>query len=54
MNVAHTMSSVLERVKKKNLVGKGENAGNQHFLLFPPSLSYKASLSGLLKLGIVW
>ena len=22
----------------ENIVGKGENAGNQHFLLFPPCL----------------
>ena len=25
----------LKKKKKKNIVGKGENAGNQHFLPFP-------------------
>ena len=36
----------------ENIVGKGENAGNQHFLLFPQCFQ-KPSLSGLLKVGIV-
>ena len=31
--IAKTMISVADRVE--NMVGKGENAGNQHFLLFP-------------------
>ena len=35
----------------ENTVGKGENAGNQHFLLFPQCFQ-KALSSGLLKLGI--
>ena len=33
-----TQSRLLTPLKKKafeNIVGKGENAGNQHFLLFP-------------------
>ena len=34
-------------------VGKGENAGRQHFLVFPHSFQ-KASFTGLLKVGIVW
>ena len=37
----------------ENIVGKGENAGYQHFLLFPTTFQ-KASSSGLLKVGIVW
>ena len=32
-NVAKMMNPVSDRVE--NIVGKGENAGNQHFLLFP-------------------
>ena len=34
-------------------MGKGENAGYQHFLLFPLCFQ-KASFSGSLKVGIVW
>ena len=37
----------------ENIVGKGENAGNQHFLLFPQCFQ-KASFPGSLKVGIVW
>ena len=33
LNVAQIIISVFDRVE--NIVGKGENAGNQHFLLFP-------------------
>ena len=33
LNVGKIMISVYDRVE--NIVGKGENAGNQHFLLFP-------------------
>ena len=43
--------SILDRAE--NIVGKGENAGYQHFLLFPQSFQ-KASVSRLLKFGIVW
>ena len=32
LNVAQMMISVFDKVK--NIVGKGENAGYQHFLLF--------------------
>ena len=42
---------VLGRVE--NIVGKGENAGYQHFLLFPQCFQ-KASFSGSFKAGIVW
>ena len=41
----------IDRVK--NIVGKGENTGNQHFLLFPQCFQ-KASLVGVLKISIVW
>ena len=37
----------------ENIVGKGENAGNQHFL-FIPQCFQKATVSGSLKVGIVW
>ena len=37
----------------ENTVEKGENAGYQHFLLFPHCF-LKASSSELLKVGIVW
>ena len=45
------MIFVLDRVE--NIVGKGENAGYQHFLLFPGCFQ-KASFSGSLKVVIVW
>ena len=41
----------LERVE--NIVGKGENAGYQHFLLFLQCFQ-KTSHTGLLKVVIVW
>ena len=37
----------------KNIVGKGENAGYEHFLLFLQCFQ-KASFPGLLKVGTVW
>ena len=37
----------------KNIVGKGENAGYQHFLLFPQCYQ-KASHRRVLKVMIVW
>ena len=45
------MICVTDRVE--NTVGKGENVGYQHFLLFPQCFQ-KSSLPGLLKVGIVW
>ena len=42
---------VFDRVE--NIVGKGENAGNQQFLLFPQCFQ-KAFHTGLLKVVIVW
>ena len=37
----------------ENIVGKGENVGFQHFLLFPQCFQ-KVLYSGSLKVGIVW
>ena len=37
----------------ENIVGKGENAGYQHFLLFPQSFQMP-TFSGSLKVGIEW
>ena len=51
LNVVQIIICVSDRVE--NLVGKGENAGYQHFLLFPQGLQ-KASLSGSLKVEILW
>ena len=43
MNVAQVMIPIFDRVE--NIVRKGENAGYQHFLLFPQCF-LKASLFG--------
>ena len=51
LNVAKIMISVFDRVE--NIVRKGENAGYQHFLLFPQCFQ-KVFFSGSLKVGIVW
>ena len=37
----------------QNIVGKGENAGYQNFILFPQYFQ-NAFSSGSLKVGIVW
>ena len=37
----------------ENIFGKGENAGNQHFLLFQQCF-LKLSFPEVLKVGIVW
>ena len=42
---------VLGRIE--NIVGKGENAGYQHFLLFPQCFQ-KLSFPEVLKARIVW
>ena len=39
--------------REENIVGKEENAGYQHFLLFPLCFQ-KASLTVVLKVGILW
>ena len=41
--VSKSLKFILERVE--NIIGKGENAGNQHFLLFPKCFQ-KALSSG--------
>ena len=51
INVTQISKFVLGRVE--NIEGKGENAGYQHFLLFPQCF-HKPCFSGLLKVGIVW
>ena len=51
MNVNQKIKFDTGRVE--NIVSKGENAGYQHFLLFPQCFQ-KASFSGLLKVGIEW
>ena len=50
INMSEKLEFVLGRVEK--IVGKGENAGCQHFLLFP--CFQKASVFGSLKVVIVW
>ena len=42
----------VEKGRVENIVGKGENAGYQHFLLFPQCF-HKDSFPGLLKVVIV-
>ena len=49
INVAQKSKYVLGRVE--NIVGKGENAGNQHFLLFPCVLK-RFFIQGSLKSGL--
>ena len=51
INVTEKLKFVSRRVE--NIVGKGENVGYQHFLVFPQCFQ-KASFSGSLKVGIVW
>ena len=50
LNLAEKLEFLLIRVE--NIVGKGENAGYQHFLLFPQCFQ-QASISGSLKVEIV-
>ena len=51
LNAAVMMISLFDRVE--NTVEKGENAGYQHFLLFPQRFP-KAAFFGSLKVRIVW
>ena len=51
INVTKISKFVLKT--EENIVGKGENAGNQHFILFPHCFQ-KLSFSGLLKARAVW
>ena len=50
LNLAEKLKFALGRVE--NIVGKGENAGFQHFLLFPQCFQ-KAPFKGSLKVEIV-
>ena len=50
-NVVQIIICVTDWVE--NIVGKGENAGYQHFLLFPQCFQ-KAYLPGSLKVVFVW
>ena len=51
LNGAEMKISLYDRVE--NAVGKGENAGYQHFLLFQQCFPKPSSL-GSLRVGIVW
>ena len=51
LKVVKMMNYVLDRVE--NIVEKGENAGYQHFLLFPQCFQ-KPSCPRLLKVWIMW
>ena len=51
MNVTQKLKIALERVE--NIVGKGENAGYQHFLFFLQCFQ-KAFFTGSLKVRIAW
>ena len=51
LNVAKMMISLFDRAE--NTVGKAENVGYQHFLLFPQCFTRPSSL-GSLKIGIVF
>ena len=51
LNIGKMTISLLKN--GENTVGKGENAGYQHFLLFPQCFPKPSSL-GSLKVGIVW
>ena len=50
LDIAKMTISLFDRIE--NTVGKGENAGNQHFLLFPQCFPKPSSL-GSLKVGIM-
>ena len=51
MKLAEMMIYVFDRVE--SILGKGENASYQHFLLFPQCFQ-KAFYLGSLKVGILW
>ena len=51
INVTEKLKFLFARIEIN--VGKGENTGNQHFLVFLIMFS-NPSFSGLLKVGIVW
>ena len=51
INVNEKFNFGFERTE--NIVGKGENAGYQHFLIYPQCFQ-KPYVSGSLKVGILW
>ena len=51
LNLAEKLKFVLKGIE--NIEGKGENAGYQHFLVFPQCFQM-VFFSGSLKVGIVW
>ena len=51
LNVTEMAKLIFDRVE--NIVGKGENAGRQHFLLFQQGFQ-KLTFEGSMKVGIVW
>ena len=51
LNLTQNLRFVFQKLE--NIVGKGENAGHQHFLLFPQCFQ-NLSFSGSLNVGIVW
>ena len=51
LNATQKLKFAFGRVE--NNVGKGENAGYQHFVLFPQCFQ-NASLAGSLRVEIVW
>ena len=53
IKVTEILKFVYGTGRVENIVGKGENAGYQHFLLFAQCFQ-KASFSRSLKVGIVW
>ena len=52
INVTENLKIVLGRVE--NIIGKGENAGYQHFLLIPQYFPKYSFFTGSLKVVIVW
>ena len=44
MNVAQKLKFFYGKIGNRNIVGKGENAGYQHFLLFPQCFQKSFSL----------
>ena len=51
VNMTQKLKFVFERIE--NIVGKGENAGFQHFLLFSQYFQIASSLESF-KVGIMW
>ena len=51
INVTEKLKFVFGQVE--NIVGKGENAGYQHFLLFPQCFQ-KSSFPRSVKVGLLW